>query len=380
MPEFRLVLMDALRDHFVFPVSPFLLIGVVFMSKPKSPRRGFTLIELLVVIAIIAVLIGLLLPAVQSAREAARRIQCTNNLKQLGLACHNYLDSNQVFPSGGFKTREREINDACGGAHQSSYFIALLSFFEQSPVANAWNFDVPYQGWENSTVTQTGLSAIWCPSDPAAAAPDSQFRTAYGVTYDMRYHSYKGNAGTFFAVSRYTSPGCSTYGPQQGAATGIIHMYSSTSIGAITDGTSNTMLIGESAHGLLDPAGRWDWNWWTSGNNADTLACTLWPINPQKRVKGDPANTGLYGINVGILYQAFSSRHPGGLNMGFADGSVKFIKDTINTMPFNETTGLPNGFAAGPNSFPVLQPGANLGIWQALSTKAGGEVISADQF
>jgi prepilin-type N-terminal cleavage/methylation domain-containing protein/prepilin-type processing-associated H-X9-DG protein len=361
------------------------------MSKPKLPRRGFTLIELLVVIAIIAVLIALLLPAVQSAREAARRIQCVNNLKQLALASHNYHDVNLCFPSGGFKMRSEEINGPCAGNHQSSYYIALLSFFEQSPVANAWNFSVPYQTYENSTVTQTGLSAIWCPSDPAASEIMGQFRATYSVApnqYDMRYHSYKGCAGTFFAVSRYTSPGCTAaidpvndFGPRKAAATGVIHLYSSTPIGAITDGTSNTMLIGESAFSLLDPNGRWDWNWWTSGNNADTLGCTLWPINPQKKIQGDPVNTNTYGVNVGLLYQAFSSRHPGGINAAFADGSVKFLKDTIQTMPFNATNGLPNGFApVAPTQMPVLQPGFQLGVWQAISTKAGGEVVSADQF
>jgi prepilin-type N-terminal cleavage/methylation domain-containing protein/prepilin-type processing-associated H-X9-DG protein len=349
--------------------------------------RAFTLIELLVVIAIIAVLIALLLPAVQSAREAARRIQCVNNLKQLALASHNYHDVNLCFPSGGFKMRSEEIGNPCGGNHQSSYYIALLSFFEQSPVANAWNFSVPYQSYFNSTVTQTGLSAIWCPSDPAASDIMGQFRASYTAPpngYDMRYHSYKGNAGTFFAVSRYTSPGCTAavtnFGPRKAAANGIIHLYSSTAIGAITDGTSNTMLIGESAFSLLDPNGRWDWNWWTSGNNADTLGCTLWPINPQKKIAGDPVNTNTYGVNVGLMYQAFSSRHPGGINAAFADGSVKFLKDTINTMPFNDSTGLPTGFVQGPNSFPVLVPGSNLGVWQAISTRAGGEVVSADQF
>jgi prepilin-type N-terminal cleavage/methylation domain-containing protein/prepilin-type processing-associated H-X9-DG protein len=361
------------------------------MPKSTSPRRGFTLIELLVVIAIIAVLIALLLPAVQSAREAARRIQCTNNLKQLALACHNYADVNLVFPPGGFYSQATELTAPCGGNHQSSYYIALLSFFEQSPVANAWNFSVPYQSYQNSTVTQTGLSAIWCPSDPAAAQPDGKFRSNYNVPYDMRYHSYKGNAGTFFAVSRYTSPKCVNgapgwsavvdYSARKAAATGVIHLYSSTSIGAITDGTSNTMLIGESAFTLLDPNGRYDWQWWTSGNNADTLGCTLWPINPQKKVQGNPANQDTYGVNVGILYQAFSSLHPGGLNMAFCDGSVKFIKDTINTMPYNSSTGLPNGFAPDPTTkMPVLQPGFQLGVWQAISTKAGGEVVSADQF
>jgi len=340
---------------------------------------GFTLIELLVVIAIIAVLIGLLLPAVQAAREAARRAQCVNNLKQLGLASHNYADVNGVFPSGGFKSRQQEIAAPCGGVHQSSFIIALLPFMEQTPLYTAFNFDVPYDGMQNSTVTTTGVSAIWCPSDPPAALPDTQFRTAYGVTYDMRYTSYKGVAGTFYAVARASSPGCSTFAAQKAAANGIIHLYSSTSIAAITDGTSNTMLIGESAFGKL-PVGRWDWQWWTSGNNADTLGITLYPLNPQRKLNNPDFNAGYMGINVGVMYQAFSSQHPGGGNFAFADGSVKFLKDTINTMPYNSATGLPIGYAPDTNNLLQLQPGSQLGIWQALSTKSGGEVISADSY
>jgi len=319
------------------------------MSEPKLPRRGFTLIELLVVIAIIAVLIGLLLPAVQAAREAARRAQCVNNLKQLGLASHNYADVNGVFPSGGFKSRQQEISAPCGGVHQSSFLIALLPFMEQTPLYTAFNFDVQYDGIQNSTVTTTGVSAIWCPSDPPAAQPDSQFRTAYGVTYDMRYSSYKGVAGTFYAVARNSSPGCAVFAAQKAAATGIIHLYSSTPIAAITDGTSNTMLIGESAFGKLPP-GRWDWQWWTSGNNADTLAITLYPLNPQRKLNNPDFNDGTYmGINVGVMYQAFSSQHPGGGNFAFADGSVKFIKDTIN-----------------------------LQTWWAIGSRNLSEVVSAD--
>jgi len=349
-------------------------------ALPKRARaHGFTLIELLVVIAIIAVLIALLLPAVQSAREAARRIQCVNNLKQLALASHNYVDVNLCFPSGGVKTRFYELTAPCAGNHQSSYYIALLSFFEQSPVANAWNFSVNYQGPENSTVTQTGLSSLWCPSDPPASQPDGSFRSTYGVQYDMRYHSYKGNAGAFFGVARNSSPPCPVFAAQMAASTGVIHLYSSTSIGAITDGTSNTMLIGESAFGKLPP-GRWDWQWWTSGNNADTLAVTLYPLNPQKKLNNPDFNAGYQGVNVGVMYQAFSSQHPSGANFAFCDGSVKFLKDTIQTMPFDAATGLPYGFAPDANQILRLVPGNQLGVWQAIATKAGGEVVSADQF
>jgi prepilin-type N-terminal cleavage/methylation domain-containing protein/prepilin-type processing-associated H-X9-DG protein len=350
------------------------------MIKSTS-RGGFTLIELLVVIAIIGVLIALLLPAVQSAREAARRMQCTNNLKQLGLACANYADINGVFPSGGFKSQAAEIGGACGGSHEQSFFIGLLPFMEQGPLYNAFNASIGYTSPSNTTVCSTAISAVSCPSDPEASLVQSTFRASYGGQYDMRYTSYRGNAGTFYAVSRYTSPRCSNFAAMRAAANGVIYLYSAVSIAQISDGTSNTMLASEIAYSKLPANERWDWVWWASGNNADTLGNTLYPINPQKKLNTE-AYQGNLGINVKILYHGFSSNHPGGVNAAFCDGSVRFLKDTINTMPFDAATGLPTGYAPNPSNFNLLQlqPGAAHGVWQALSTRNGGEIISADAY
>src|SRR3954447_24438274 len=114
-------------------------------------RRGFTLIELLVVISIIGVLIALLLPAVQAAREAARRAQCTNNLKQLGLAIHGYVDAHGVMPLGSFKMPTPVGADPCRGGHEAGVFIALLPYLEQGPLFNAFNGSVHYETAPNST-------------------------------------------------------------------------------------------------------------------------------------------------------------------------------------------------------------------------------------
>src|SRR5262249_32937868 len=139
------------------------------MSRTSSRRGGFTLIELLVVIAIIAVLIALLLPAVQAAREAARRAQCTNNLKQLGLAMANYESANGSFPLGSFHgTGGGDPGwSPCNGRHEFSFFIALLPFFEQAPLYNSWNANIHFSFSPNTTVWGTMVNSLVCPSDPS---------------------------------------------------------------------------------------------------------------------------------------------------------------------------------------------------------------------
>ena len=143
--------------------------------RSRAAGRGFTLIELLVVISIIGVLVGLLLPAVQSAREAARRMQCTNNLKQIVLATHGYIDVWSTLPRGGFLQRISAgsgLYDSTGSPYLSGgVFLGLLPYLEQRPLYDAMNFQVNIFTAINATVSATGIATLWCPSDSGDERP-----------------------------------------------------------------------------------------------------------------------------------------------------------------------------------------------------------------
>ena len=222
------------------------------LMRPRTSqvsRPGFTLIELLVVIAIIAVLIGLLLPAVQAAREAARRMQCTNNLKQLALAAQSYHDGNNAFPAVSYTFYDQAGKNP---SENFSSFVRLLPFVEQQAVYNTANFQLIYSYVDNITVTNLGLSALMCPSDPWSPVQLTPTNKGYMKavpatgTWNQYFTSYAGCEGTF--VQRYMK---SYDVSEQAGCNGIIFGDGTVSIAQVTDGTSNTFIYGERAHSKL---------------------------------------------------------------------------------------------------------------------------------
>ncbi len=345
-----------------------------------SRRRGFTLIELLVVIAIIAVLIALLLPAVQAAREAARRIQCTNNLKQLGLAAMNYESANGSLPPGSYAaTRDYDGATKPG----LSVFVRILPFVEGQSTFNAANFAFSLESSANATVASTGVSFLWCPSDPTASSPTTPIDSSYNLpssnTLKQYFTSYGGNEGLWDLDVQYNDDArygySGAYTARKANMNGVIFMSSNVRIAEITDGTSNTMLFAEHPHGRiaqgLTPT---YYQWWNSSYYTDTLICTYFPINSD-------TSSILYNTQPDEYFQIVASYHPGGANVGFCDGSVRFIKDSIQSLPFNPGTG--NNDALIYNSGTAtwsIAPGTQLGVWQKLSTRNFGEVVSSDSY
>ncbi|MEO6808941.1 MAG: DUF1559 domain-containing protein [Isosphaeraceae bacterium] len=324
----------------------------------RSRRSGFTLIELLVVIAIIGVLIALLLPAVQAAREAARRSQCVNNLKQLGIALHNYHDVVGSVP--------------CSSRNWWGQFPMMLPYMEQQPLYNAMNFSFAENingrsingGAVNGTAYQTTINTLSCPSDSDR------------LTNIQGHHNYTGNVGSsansFYSATSFNGPFSSR---------GRANQFSD-----VLDGLSSTAAFSERVKGVgsnnsgmfdvLKPSATFVKSSLSAGNpNADYLACKSTPSMPGSTPAGGDAS-GMFWTNGAVCTNLYnhvmtpnswscatgntwdnwaastaSSRHSGVVNCGMMDGSVKSIKDSIS-----------------PNT------------WWGLGTMAAGEVLSADSY
>jgi prepilin-type N-terminal cleavage/methylation domain-containing protein/prepilin-type processing-associated H-X9-DG protein len=352
-------------------------------SDLNSPRRGFTLIELLVVIAIIAVLISLLLPAVQSAREAARRAQCINNLKQLSLAAMNYESANNCLPSGSYGA----LRDYDGRIKPGlSVFVRILPYVEGQTTFNVANFNFSLESTSNATVANVGISTIWCPSDASVSTPaaiDPSYNLPSTTTLQQYYCSYGGNEGLWDLDIQYNDDiryGYSgAYAARKSNMNGVIFMSSNTKISEITDGTSNTMLFAEHCHGripaIVPPS---YYQWWNSSYYTDTLTCAYYPINSD--IKLAPLFTPSQSFP-DEFFQIVGSYHPGGANVSFCDGSVRFLKESIQSLPFNPGTGNNDSLIYNNTTYTwSIARGAQLGVLQELATRSFGEVISSDSY
>ena len=353
----------------------------------RSSARGFTLIELLVVIAIIAVLIALLLPAVQAAREAARRSQCTNNLKQIGLAVANYESANGAYPMAMYQGPAVGYGGYTGTWYAgTTAFTALLPFLEQAPLANAYNYSIASFDLGNRTVLASGIATLWCPSDPtisqgSAAGSASNFGTYISSTQTVYRNSY-GVCMGIWLNSAWPTPNpfatSSLVPAAQQNGNGVFGYQSSNKLASITDGTSNTIALGEVANGLIPVnAGQTGYNIWAfSGYNVGEsgVVASMYGVNLQKRL---PISTTNYisWYSPGqpfALAMSVGSFHPGGANVGMADGSVRFLKETIASFPTNALpatnygTNGPGPYYAGNGNTYGMFSGTQMPIFNAL--------------
>jgi prepilin-type N-terminal cleavage/methylation domain-containing protein/prepilin-type processing-associated H-X9-DG protein len=354
-------------------------------------RSGFTLIELLVVIAIIGVLVSLLLPAVQSAREAARRAQCTNNLKQIGLAVHNFESANSKFPDGAGPV---PTATGVGPYIRSSVQALILPYLEQSSLYGTFNFtlDVNNTG-ENETARCQLVNAFVCPSDASQTRMPGSTVFA-GSTGQIGYSNYFASLGAtaaqlFDTGTATAETDTSTLGMfnYKMNLTGTLatnpkfrSVESTVTIASVTDGTSNTAMFSEtrrsplaataSAANLVDRSvihrlSAWNRavdNYTPKLPDCDTSTMTVLSYRGQQYYRGQQF-VSTYSHTVPPNYRGFDcmdstwgvghiaarSYHPGGVNVSMADGSVRFVKDS-----------------------------ANIQAWRALGTRGGGEIISSD--
>ncbi|MDR3623485.1 MAG: DUF1559 domain-containing protein [Paludisphaera borealis] len=380
------------------------------MSAP-GPRRGFTLIELLVVIAIIAVLIALLLPAVQSAREAARRMQCTNNLKQIGLGIHNYMSTFNTTPVHEYRAAN-ENGGTLGTAGNRAWHCQILPFIEEKPMYDAFNFAYSdgFYGNNNivngvnATVQRSSIATFLCPSDGITCLPqDGVVNTGTGK---LGNNNYAGNTarprnilmpgqapnngnlpGHLGVIS--TSRMYNTVGPC-GSAGKANNTNVNVSVASITDGLSNTaaaseFLMNDGSGNSNDPRRRFNYtdsalieqpdvdiwavvrdglkgpaiNWpdWTMYKGSTWAFTDAWEGHLYAHLF--PPNAPTIHVYYSNTLRCFegdsganpSSNHPGGVNVAFMDGSVRFVKNSVD-----------------------------LPTWWALGTRNGGEVISADAY
>jgi prepilin-type N-terminal cleavage/methylation domain-containing protein/prepilin-type processing-associated H-X9-DG protein len=325
----------------------------------RRTRSAFTLIELLVVIAIIAVLIALLLPAVQAAREAARRSQCINNLKQFGLALHNYHDVHGAYPIGA------SLNVVTGSKNNMSQQTRLLPYLEHGPLANSINFSFNSTALENATALVTNVNCFLCPSDAQNQLPVGQAGINYCVNHGTSIVNSYGAQDTAGADVGMPPPN------------GMFFLDFYIRVADVIDGLSHTTAISEHVKGDFSNAITTElsdtYQPGTYPATADEAVQMCRAVNIFDLTKQGNSNGGSPWMTDGHTMTRYyhaggpntrscmfppqristtaNSRHPGGVNVTMADGSVRFFKSSIS-----------------------------LPTWRAVGTRNGGEVISSDSY
>ncbi|QDT00937.1 DUF1559 domain-containing protein [Adhaeretor mobilis] len=368
------------------------MVRVIQSRVHQSPRKAFTLVELLVVIAIIGVLVGLLLPAVQAARAAARRTQCQNNMKQVGLAILNYESANGEFPPSS-TWPENNNGDPSGfsnkNSHLANWVVLTLAYMEQQSIYDAFDLTLPISDPANELARSAQIPGLLCPEDTEYNQEPFNGNTAAdtnGFGNNWARGNYAANAG-LGAMSTNSHGSFSAAGPNSpgwnrddlrgvmGANTGI-------TIARVTDGTSNTILAGEIRAGVVEfdvrgtwalgggPSALWRHGYYgdAAGPNSpgdeadDTIGC-------QDVIRAIGTKVALAQMKMGCIgrdrnsQQTARSQHQGGLFVCFVDGSVHWISDDIEIRI--------DGISENP-------PYAS--VWDRLNLSADGHPLNSDQF